>query len=255
MIDNGEIWCKLSALVMVYNHWRTPTFHLEWVFNPPPPLRRISVWTALFLCGGFPHRKECGLVRVSSEVGMVYRVLFGNFYLDRVNWYNQQPQSPIYQIQENWFKQIFLFLPQCVTYTLITNRCQQLYWGRILSWLRGYEQEAKVKSMTEDWKRARRWLDDEKFTKMSAKVILLFSQYSIKHNPSDSEPVRHQHRVRAIHLPQGRGGALSDDQASHHGAGLGWDHLQAKQHHHREEHQPVPRSRRKRTGFAKLVRK
>ena len=30
MIDNGQIWCKLSVLVMVYIHWRTPTFHLEW---------------------------------------------------------------------------------------------------------------------------------------------------------------------------------------------------------------------------------
>ena len=36
MIYNGEIWCKLSALVMVYIHWRTPTFHLDRVFNPPP---------------------------------------------------------------------------------------------------------------------------------------------------------------------------------------------------------------------------
>ena len=35
MKDNGQIWCKLSALVMVYLHGRTPTFHLEWVFNPP----------------------------------------------------------------------------------------------------------------------------------------------------------------------------------------------------------------------------
>ena len=55
MIDNGEIWCKLSALVMVYIQWRTPTFHSEWVFNPPaPPLRQNSVWTALMLRRGFP---------------------------------------------------------------------------------------------------------------------------------------------------------------------------------------------------------
>ena len=35
MIDNGQIWCKLSALVMVHIYCKTPTFHLEWVFNPP----------------------------------------------------------------------------------------------------------------------------------------------------------------------------------------------------------------------------
>ena len=37
MIDNGQIRCKLSSLVMVYIHWRTPTFHFEWVFS-------LSVW-------------------------------------------------------------------------------------------------------------------------------------------------------------------------------------------------------------------
>ena len=54
MIDIGQIWCKLSALAaMVYIHWRTPTFHLERVFNPPPPGRILfeqhlfSVWASL----------------------------------------------------------------------------------------------------------------------------------------------------------------------------------------------------------------
>ena len=38
MVGNGEIWCKLSALVMVYTYWRTPTNHLARVFNPPLPI-------------------------------------------------------------------------------------------------------------------------------------------------------------------------------------------------------------------------
>ena len=61
MIDNGEIWCKLSVLVMVYIHWRTPTFHLEWVFNPPP-LRRNSVWTALLFRWGLPYSSSSRII-------------------------------------------------------------------------------------------------------------------------------------------------------------------------------------------------
>ena len=45
MIDNGQIWCKLSAFLMVYIHWRTPTFHL----------RQNSVWTSLLLHRGFTN--------------------------------------------------------------------------------------------------------------------------------------------------------------------------------------------------------
>ena len=43
MEDNGEIWRKLSASVMIYIPNGTATFHLEWVFNPPPFLRPNSV--------------------------------------------------------------------------------------------------------------------------------------------------------------------------------------------------------------------
>ena len=57
MIDNGEIWCKLSALVMVYIHWRTPTFHLEWVFNPPPPYGQRP-FEQCFSCAGASLRSQ-----------------------------------------------------------------------------------------------------------------------------------------------------------------------------------------------------
>ena len=45
LLDNGEIWRKLSVSVKVYTHIHyTPTFNL---YNPPPS-RPKSVWTALF---------------------------------------------------------------------------------------------------------------------------------------------------------------------------------------------------------------
>ena len=58
MIDNGQIWCKLSALVMICIHLRTPTFHLEWVFNPPPPYGGIQFEQHLCYAGSslrLPH--------------------------------------------------------------------------------------------------------------------------------------------------------------------------------------------------------
>ena len=51
MVANGEIGCKLSASVMVYIHWRTPTFHLSRVFNPTPPYGKSPVEQTFSLDG------------------------------------------------------------------------------------------------------------------------------------------------------------------------------------------------------------
>ena len=116
MIGNGEIWCKLSAMVMIYIHWRTPTFHLEWVFKPPPPSRTKIFWTAIFLCRGFPKRAIfCYLPLYKFMIGVtildaespLFRSLFHQklgpniqacrslIDLERVHWSAKHPMSDL----------------------------------------------------------------------------------------------------------------------------------------------------------------
>ena len=48
MVDNGEIWCKFIAIVMVYIHWRTPTTHQHQhhhIYNHQH--LRLSQWATL----------------------------------------------------------------------------------------------------------------------------------------------------------------------------------------------------------------